>query len=358
MAKVIMAKNNSGGISVWGTSYIGTEFTVKLFPAAAQMVARVGGPYTFLSIFSGRLDGYKITGSDPSTGVPTYNRTMYVADRGFSSGFVNKLIVTKTGGLVGRAGALALATMGRGAARLLPGLSVGVLAYDAYNLFKDIAAANMQRAHESGEASGNPKVTSKASGPYSMWIPSENDIPSDYDANGFPELNPEAATGEGDAQISNMKDRISGGGFPPGVPTDARLPYADYMQAIADSVNAIGLTPSEALTQYITDLRDQSKSNAVINSNPMTQLMNNIINYDDSPSPCVCLTRDDWHEILSESLANLSIGGGSELVIPEGGISVNLDKYLLLGGTADPNTLNIADVIPSALSLDINTVGY
>lgn len=121
-----------------------------------------------------------------------------------------------------------------------------------------------------------------------------------------------------------------------------------YIDALIKMVEGAGLTPTVELNDLRNQIYDTSVTNVTIRGNPLYQIVASALAPDNLEADCKCITFEQWGTLLD------GVGGsGGSIEIPEGGIPINMDKYLLFGGTASPDILNLADVTPSALKIDI-----
>ena len=247
-----------------------------------------------------------------------------------------KYVRTGGGGRLAAAGLGALRLAGRGAARLLPVLGAGALAYDAYNLAKEVFSSKAQEGVQGRP--GNSTVQKIAGEPWVYVADDTADLERpDIPAYGVAEQGGTPPDVSGDlAGLSNL----------PMTSSDRVAQLTPYMDALTAMINEAGLTPTDAYNSFYNDFTNSAVTNTTIRNNPIYQMIASALT-GESPD-CSCITYDQWSALFEP------LSSGSNLIIPDGGLEVNMDKYLLLGGTGSDATLNVADIIPSYLRLDIN----
>lgn len=245
-----------------------------------------------------------------------------------------RLSRTVTSGTLGRAGVAAAALLGRGLARMLPVLGAGLLAYDAYRMAREAFSGQVQKGLNNYPRPSEDIVKYVNSKPTFTSItdpPTEDSItPPMYTPSGLGEVNP----ADDMANMTNLQG------------TESRQPYYGYLDAIRDMIQSAGLTPTVDFDNYYNDFMNSSVTNSTINNNPIHRLIKSAVYELDTD--CQCIDADTWRDILS-SLPS----AGASIEIPEGGIPINMDRYLILDGAADTQQLNLVDVTPSALRLEI-----
>ena len=265
---------------------------------------------------------YQLTESAANVSSPV--RALYLA----------RLSRTVSSGTLGRAGMAAASLLGRSMARLLPVIGTGILAYDAYRMAREAFSGNIQKGLNGSTRPSEDiikYVNAKPTFTLATDPPTEDSItPPPYIPSGQGEVNP----ADDMANMTNLQG------------TESRQPYYPYLDALRDMITGAGLTPSVDFDQYYNDFRNSAVTNSTINNNAIHRIIKAAAYELDTD--CECISADTWRDILS----SIPSPGGS-IEIPEGGFPLNLDRYLLLNGASDTEQLNLVDVTPSALQLEI-----
>lgn len=344
-----ISRNSTGGLAPFSPNSLSNHKSVRVLSMAeARLQSFPGKTSSNFTLYG--------TGGGPTYGVRSYiirgvspDGTVDLVASG-NLGTINMIAQVKRVVTGGRptsfppAAMAALGLIGKNVARALPIISTGILAYEAYNLIKDTMGGRLQDRIANNPEGSEPSTKKVPGGLVVYWT---GDYVGEFDDN-FPYDGP---TSDATPMINGSKNMLATP-LSSSDPASVRNDLTPYLDAILDTLQDAGLSPAPELTNFINQWKDSSVSNSTINNLAMAPLIRSIFGSSDEGERCQCLTKQDWSDILSDALSGLSLGG-SELVIPEGGLPLNLDRYLLLNGAADTEQLNLVDVTPSALRLEI-----